>query len=296
MNRAIESSEHPSVGIIKTALMRPHTYAGYAREVLSTAHLAARYPMGLVETSTRRSQPSGNPLHDTPVLLVHGFAHNRSGWFALDRDLRSAGFTSVHAMNYFPFLAGIPELAESLAKRIEEIRSRTGADKVHVLGHSMGGILLRWYVQELGGDAVVDTAVTVASPHEGTRAAHVGIGPTAHDLRPGSSVMRRLAAPAGPSAVRWIAYYSNLDAFVQPARSAMIRHPDLAATNHFVKDAGHLGILLSRRVSRSIVEQLEAAEGVSGIGKILAMPSSLDEARQRHPSMWRRDAVSGGGR
>lgn len=243
--------------MVSTALSRPGTYTGHLREAVSTARAALLYPLGMAERLLSTGPASGDPAHDTPVLLVHGYGHNRSGWFELDRRLREAGFTSVHTMNYTP-RAGVPELAARLAGRVAEIRAHTGAEKVHLVGHSLGGILIRWFVQELGGDQVVDTAITVASPHEGTLAAVVGVGRCARDLRPGSRVLRRLAMGARATDVRWIAYYSNIDLLVQPAPSAMLRHPALEATNIFVRDHGHVSIMTSTQVARSIVDQLEA--------------------------------------
>jgi triacylglycerol lipase len=171
----------------------------FAGEVGATARCVIHYPLGVAETALTTGRPSGEAVHDTPVLLVHGYAHNQSGWWVMDRHLRQAGFTSVHRLNYLPMGSGVPQLAERLGARVDEIRSLTGADRVHVVAHSLGGILLRWYVQELGGDRTVGTAVTLGSPHEGTVAAWLWPERTARDLTPGSSVMVRLAAGARPS-------------------------------------------------------------------------------------------------
>ena len=277
-----------AVSILTTALRRPQTYGAIAREAVSAARCAALYPAGLVDTALRTGAPRGDATHDTPVLLVHGYGHNRSGWNLVDRALRSAGFTSVHTMNYVAWGGeGVPDLAARLAHRVDEIRRLTGAARVHVVGHSMGGVLLRWYVQELGGDRFVDTAVTIASPHEGTVMALAAVGAGARDLRPGSRVMRRLASGARPSSVRWVAYYSNLDVLVQPAPSAMLRRPELAATNILVKDHGHLSLMMAPIVRRSVVAQLEAAE--TGTGRLLPMRSAGSRAGdnrspQRRPS------------
>lgn len=276
-----------SVGIISTALRRPQTYAGYLQEAWSAAQCVARYPLGVVEGAFSTGEPSGDVAHDTPVLLVHGFGHNRSGWYLLEKSLRRAGFSSVHTMNYVAGRKRVPELAARLAGRVEEIRALTGAEKVHIVGHSLGGVLLRWYVQEMGGHERVDTAITIASPHEGTFAALGGIGSaTARDLRPGSWVVRRLLATARSSDVRWIGFHSNIDGLVIPASSAMIRPAALRATNIFVKDHAHLTIMLSPVVARSIVSQLEASE--SGVGDVVPIGAPADASEvgvdPRHPA------------
>lgn len=253
---------------VLASLRRPQTYVGQVREAATIARCALTYPLGVAEAALSTGVPKGNRTLDTPVVLVHGYGHNRSGWFMLERRLRNVGFTSVHTLNYLPYLSGVPELADRLAERIEAICALTGSEKVHLVGHSMGGVVARWYVQELGGDERVDTSITIGSPHSGTYAAMLGVGTGARDLRPGSRVMRLLERNARPSDVRWIAYYSNLDMLVQPAASAMLDHPQLNATNILVKDHGHVSLMLSPVVGRSITYQLQAAEGVAGTASI----------------------------
>jgi triacylglycerol lipase len=245
---------------VAVALQRPATYVGHAREAGSVARSVLNYPFGVLESAISTGIPSGDSRHDVPVVLVHGYGHNRSGWFALDRRLRRSGFTSVHTFNYNPLTGDVPRFARQLAERVDLLRTVTGQPRVHVIGHSLGGLVARWYVQEEGGYDAVDTAVTVASPHEGTWMAAAGaLSHGARELLPNARVIRQLDEGARPSDVRWVAYYSNLDLLVQPCRSAMIVHPALNATNVLMKDHGHLSIMLSPRLTRSIVEELEAA-------------------------------------
>lgn len=266
---------------VLASLRRPQTYVGQAREAATIARCALNYPLGLAESALSTGVPRGDRTFDTPVVLLHGYGHNRSGWFMLDRRLRRVGFTSIHTLNYLPYLSGVPELADRLAERVEAICRLTGSDKVHLVGHSMGGIVARWYVQERGGYERVETAITIGSPHSGTYAAMIGVGAGARDLRPGSLVMRRLDRYAKPSPVRWIAYYSNLDMLVQPASSAMLDHPALNATNIMVKDHGHVSLMLSPVVGRSITAQLQAAEGDEGTAVITPISRSAT-AREAH--------------
>jgi triacylglycerol esterase/lipase EstA (alpha/beta hydrolase family) len=222
------------------------------QEVASTAQAVARYPFGLAEATLTTGRPSGGQGQDTPVLLVHGYAHNESGWWAFDRALRRAGHTSIHRMNYLPLGSGVPALAERLERRVEQIRSLTGAPRVHVVGHSLGGILLRWYAQELGGSARLATAITLATPHDGTQAAWLWPERTARQLRPGSSLLRRLAAGARPTDVRWVAVWSDADPLVWPHESARLA----GAKNIGVRGIGHMSFLMSPRVIRLVTAEL----------------------------------------
>ena len=118
----------------------------------------------------------------TPILLVHGMVDNRSIFTVLRRNLQRRGFHRVLSLNYSALTGDVREAAERLSARVEGICAETGFERIHVIGHSMGGLIARYYVQRLGGDERVHTLVTLGSPHGGT----------AHGL-PG-------AAPAGPSA------------------------------------------------------------------------------------------------
>lgn len=274
------------------ALRRPATYVGAAREITSVLQCVARYPSGLVPEPTRAPlahRPVGQTVepgelagtgtgpgadHDTPVMLVHGYGHNHSGWWSMRRHLREAGFGRLDSFDYRPLERDVPASARQLAARIEQLRRRTGAERVHVVAHSLGGILLRWMVQELDGAGVVDTAVTLGTPHEGTRLAWFAPGGTAAQLRPGSWVLRRLEESARPSPVRWVAVYSNLDELVRPSRSAMISNPALDAVNLLAKDHGHMSLMVSPRVARAVAGQLEVAEGVAGVASVSSLPGA----------------------
>jgi triacylglycerol lipase len=232
-----------------------------AEEATTTATFAIRYPLGILETALTTGQPSDGPAHDTPVLLVHGYGHNQSGWWSMDRYMRNHGHTSIHRLNYLPLGRGVPVLAARLAKRVSEIRDLTGAEKIHIVGHSLGGILLRWYIQELGGDEIVDNAITLASPHEGTAMAYLWPERTAQHIRPGSWVINRLRDGARPSTVRWTAFWSDSDLLVQPHTAAQLLDPVLGATNVRVRGVGHLTFLSSPRVIRAVTAQVACGYG-----------------------------------
>ena len=55
-----------------------------------------------------------------------------------------------------------------------------------LIGHSLGGLIARYYVQCLGGDERVHTLVTLGTPHGGTATAYLRARPAGRQLRPGS--------------------------------------------------------------------------------------------------------------
>jgi triacylglycerol esterase/lipase EstA (alpha/beta hydrolase family) len=252
------------------ALARPASYAGIAREALWTgAHFLA-YPTGLLiqaaeleldararATRGERALRSVDPdAAVTPIVLIHGYGHNRSAFIVMRRALRRYGFAHVTTWNYSVLRNGIPELAEDLAAHVEAVCWVLGVSRVHLVGHSLGGVIARYYVQRLGGARRVDACVTLASPHKGSVAAVFGRGRIAAQLRPGSELLRSLNGEPQPEGVRFFALYSNLDGFVIPASSAMLDLPGWHATNVFVRDEGHLSMPGARRSIRCVLDAL----------------------------------------
>jgi hypothetical protein len=75
-------------------------------------------------------------------------------------------------------------------------------------------------------------------------------------------VLVRLRASSRRMQTRFVAYYSNLDLLVPGGRGRIVEAP-LRASNVLIKDEGHLSILLSRRLSGSLLHELAAAEGLT---------------------------------
>jgi hypothetical protein len=189
-----------------------------------------------------------------PVVLVHGLVDNRSVFSVMQRSLRKRGFAHVCTWNYSPLLTDIARGADDLGAHIERICEQTGHDRVHVVGHSLGGLIARYYVQRRGGDRRVDSLVTLGTPHQGSVWAHVMPTPLIRQLRPGSSVLQELAAPAPGCRTRLTAVYSDLDQMVLPTSSGRCDHPDLGARNLLVRGIGHMS--LPRH--RGIVDEVAA--------------------------------------
>src|SRR5215218_7117014 len=227
------------------ALCTPTTLAGGLTELAWVGAHVLMYPLGTWAPALLAADPLAAR---TPVLLVHGLVDNRSVFSVMQRNLRRRGFTHVCAWNYSPLLTDIARGAADLGAHIERICHQTGYDRVHVVGHSLGGLIARYHVQRQGGDAHVASLVTIGTPHQGSVLAHVGPTPLIRQLRPGSPVLRELAQPAPGCRTQVTAIYSDLDQMVLPTSSGRCDHPDLAARNVLLRGIGHMSLPRHRAV------------------------------------------------
>jgi triacylglycerol lipase len=231
-----------------------------------TLHLAL-YPWGLIEDRLEEASHLGvshlSPVQrglivgdveaaGTPIILIHGVIDNRSIFTLLRRALRNRGFGRLYALNYSPFTDDIAIVAERLGTLIDEVCEQTGYERVHIVGHSMGGLVARYYVQLLGGDRHVHTVCTLGTPHCGTVPATMVPWPVIRQMRPSSDIIKALNAPAPGCRTRFIAIWSDLDQLVLPQRNARIVHDDLRSRNVFIKGVGHMSLPVDRRVVHEI--------------------------------------------
>ncbi|MER8234066.1 alpha/beta fold hydrolase [Streptomyces sp. NPDC094049] len=218
------------------------------------------YPTGIA--AERRSSPEPPaPLSPArrPVVLLHGFVDNRSVFLLLRRSLTRHGRDRVESLNHSPLTCDLRAAAVLLGRRVEEIATRTGAAEVDIVGHSLGGLIARYYVQCLGGDTRVRTLVTLGTPHSGTTVAPLADAhPLVRQMRPGSGVLRELAGPAPDCRTRFVSFWSDLDQMMSPVETARLDHPDLLAHNVRVSGIGHLALTVHPTVVAGILDALDA--------------------------------------
>jgi triacylglycerol lipase len=256
-----------SASAARRALVSPSGLIGVAIEGVWVGMHLALYPWGLIEDRLDEASHMGvshlSPVQrglivgdveaaGTPIILIHGVIDNRSIFLLLRRSLRGRGFGRTYALNYSPFTDDIAEVAERLGTLIDDVCEQTGYERVHIIGHSMGGLVARYYVQRLGGDRNVHTVCTLGTPHGGTWPAQFVPWPVIRQMSPASDIIESLREPAQGCRTRFIAFWSDLDQLVIPKRAARIEHDDLRARNVFVKGVGHMSLPVDRRVVHEI--------------------------------------------
>ena len=252
------------------SLCTPATVTGGLTELAWVSAHALLWPLGTRAESPvadERIRPDRQPpavralfaadplAARVPVVLVHGMVDNRSIFTVMSRSLRRRGFTSVSTWNYSPLVQDVRVAATQLAQHLEQIGEQTGHERVHVVGHSLGGIVARYLVQ-CGSSDRVASLTTLGSPHGGTLWAHAGPTPLIRQLRSGSDLMAELARPAPGVAVPVTAVYSDLDQLVLPVAHGRCDHPDLQARNVLVHGVGHMSLPIHRAVVDEVAATL----------------------------------------
>lgn len=80
--------------------------------------------------------------------------------------LESNGFSVFHSNQ--DFAGSVSLRAEQLRDRVNEVISTTGAQKVHIIAHSMGGLDARHMIVDHGMAPRVASVTTIGTPHLGT--------------------------------------------------------------------------------------------------------------------------------
>ncbi len=192
----------------------------------------------------------------TPILLLHGLADNHSIFTLMRRGLLRRGFSRVFAMNYSVRTRDVRTAAAQLAEEVEAIVEETGYERIHIVAHSLGGVVARYYVTRLGGDERVHTLATLGSPHTGTLAAYLLPTSLTRQLRPGSGLMQELNQPAPGCRTRVIAIWSDTDEAVVPAVNASLHQDGVATTNIRMHGVGHLSLPILPSVVHEIATRL----------------------------------------
>ncbi len=193
--------------------------------------------------------PARGPAEDV-VFLVHGIFATAGVFGDLEDTLVREGVRHVASFTYPP-TRRIPDLAALLSR---EIRALPSTARVHLVGHSMGGIVARHYVHELGGHARVTQTISLGSPFSGTRLASLGRLRLAEDLRRDSPLLARLRERAATSAVPHTSFVADEDAVVTPNHSAVLVVGDVVR----VPECGHWGLLFHDGVHREIARRILA--------------------------------------
>jgi triacylglycerol lipase len=158
-----------------------------------------------------------------PIIIHHGFAGGNAGIFAykgVAAALAADGNTVVQTT--VPPFDSIAVRSAVLEQIIDDTLRTTGAAKVNIIAHSMGGLDARYLIATLGYGDRVASLTTISTPHRGTRGGDLGLRLIPH----GDAAVNALAGILGeqisgtPLSVNVRAALTDLSVAEAPARNS----------------------------------------------------------------------------
>jgi len=190
------------------------------RLVLAGVFLLA-LSLGLFASAGRQSAAS----HVDPILFVHGYTSNASAWDNMKSRFVADGWESNRLFAYtFSSTQSNATIAQAVKTRVNEIIAATGAAKVDIITHSMGGLSSRYYVKNLGGQTTVDDWVSLGGPNHGTTWAYgCFFFSPCNQMIPGPNFLNQLnSGDETPGAVRYGTWWSPCDELINPDTSTTL--------------------------------------------------------------------------
>jgi len=172
----------PAIGAVIAAVLAATSIPAQAATSLPLESEASAFLNSTLVWNYNASPPGANvrctpsAAHPDPVVLVEGtFSNMYNSFGALSPDLVNNGYC-VYAFNYgqtipltgFYAMGNIASSAAQLSSEVNQVLAQTGASKVDLVGWSQGGMMPRYYINDLGGASKVNMLVGLAPSNYGT--------------------------------------------------------------------------------------------------------------------------------
>ena len=188
------------------------------------------------------------------VVLVHGFFCNRGLWNHWLPRLQVARIPYV-AVDLDTVFASIDDCVPRLERAVQRLEAATGRAPV-IVAHSMGGLVVRAWLDHCAGDARVHRVITIGTPHLGTWLARFSIGANTRQMRRGGEWLGVIGGrePA-TRAANFTCFYSHCDNIVLPASTAMLPGAD----NRHLAGFAHVELACQAEVLAELMRWLDDA-------------------------------------
>lgn len=195
------------------------------KTLVSTA-AAAAVALLAVQASlpAHASGGSGYDATSNPVLFVHGYTGDGSNWNTMANRFRTDGWPSSHLDQWsYDWRQSNATTAQQLSAEVDRLLAATGASKVDIVSHSMGGLSSRYYLKNLGGTAKVDAWVSLGGPNHGTDSANSCFDTSCTEMRIGSAFLAALnSGDETPGSPRYATWWSPCDTVINPDSSVSL--------------------------------------------------------------------------
>ncbi len=219
--------------------------------------LGLTYPLGLcIRTRPRTAPRPGQPV----VVCLHGLYHNASAFLGLWPVLRRAGFRNILYLPYSSFARDFETTTQNLLARLRQ--AAPPDSPLLFVGHSLGGLFTRRLLAEPDIAGRTLAAVTLGSPHQGSKLAALAIGRLGRQLMPARGLPAALDALPDPPGLPLLALVSPVDNMVLPLSGLEIHRPGWVM--EIVPPMSHVSMLYHPAATRRVADFLREATDRAG--------------------------------
>lgn len=196
-----------------------------------------------------------------PVLLLHGYGCNSGYWSHLT-PLLDAARISHATLDLEPLMGAIDDYVPLVQRAADQLCAATGALKLIIVAHSMGGLVARAWLRAYGS-ARAARVITLGTPHHGTSLANFGVGANASQMRrlpdaegaPESAWLRALAGAESPATRALItSIFTHHDNIIAPQTSSLLP----GARNIAFGGVGHVAMGRNPRILACVMHEIAA--------------------------------------
>lgn len=240
---------------IPSAAYAPRSAAKLLMEAaFSMVQLCVAIPLDPVLRHIENADEHEDKTDYPPVLLVHGLYHNPSGWMYMRRALRKAGFRKIHTMAYSSWNTNIEAVTTHLESSVATLEIRYAGRKPILVGHSLGGLIMRNWLAKEENQKRVFGAVTLGAPHRGSKMAALAFGALGKSLFPSNPFFEDLALKEKEATIPCLALVSEADTMVLPQQNLV--PVTKGWTMRMTPYATHASLLTKGAVSRMVAWEL----------------------------------------
>jgi len=184
------------------------------------------------------------------VLFIHGYMCNRATWRPWLIDHGLARRWNCATVNLEPVFGGVDHYQPTIHAAVERLLAGSGAERVTLVCHSMGGLAARSFLRVHGHRAVA-RVVTIDTPHHGTLFARLGHGENSRQMQLACNYVRGLAESDEP--VGFVCFASQHDNLIVPRDGQILA----CAEAIWFERIGHLSMTDNDQVLAKLIEVVE---------------------------------------
>lgn len=210
----------------------------------------------------------------TPVLFVHGAQGSAQDFRFLFEQLDRSRYQAW----FFQYPSGAPldSMAHLLFWKLLNLQMRYGFERLHVVAHSMGGLVVRRFVLNHGAQfPQLDQFVSISTPWGGEKSAATGVEhspavvPSWRDMQPEGEFLQRLFAQPLPPTVTHTLLFGHRGGYnlMRPTTDGTVTlasqlRPEAQAGARLVMgfDEDHVSILAAPAVMEQLTRVLKSGD------------------------------------